>query len=31
LICYPGAHNETDPAAVVRWREFIATALAKSP
>jgi dienelactone hydrolase len=31
LIGYPGAHNETDPAAVVRWREFIATALAKSP
>jgi dienelactone hydrolase len=30
MISYPGAHGETDPAAVARWRDFVRTALAKS-
>jgi dienelactone hydrolase len=29
LIEYPGAHGDTDPAAVVRWREFIRSAVAE--
>jgi dienelactone hydrolase len=28
LIEYPGEHGVTDPAAVVRWREFIRSAVA---
>jgi dienelactone hydrolase len=30
MIAYPGPHGQTDPAAMVRWREFIRDALTDS-